>query len=559
MSASTNQLITAALLLTLSPIITANTPAITVVHHAAIYTLNDAQPTAEAFAYRDDGKIIAVGSNEQLLGEHEGNARLIDAKGAMVLPGFQDTHVHVPEAGINESLCLLPADEYLAVYEDLIADCAAEQADDDWVRGAGVSLFNFRDSTELPIELLDRAVPDRPALILDDLGHAVWANSLALEKAGITADASNPQSGVLHRDHEGRLTGLLLEDAQQLVRNAAATTGESNDEGLQIALEILASHGVTGISDAGGYWQQEHHLAWQRAAADNSLSVRAANSLYLYPALNYEQQLKTFKQLYSNDRDSLLKFNTAKIYIDGILDLGTALMVEPYDNPIDADYPNGFRYFERETLKRYVQDLHDIGYKMHFHVIGDAAVREALDAIEAIDDSAENIAARGHRTTHTYLVHPQDLSRFATLGVIADLQVGEDSTNVDYHADLAEIIGDRAYDLLPVPALIQAGATVSLSSDWDADPLSPLGIIERSLTRESNAIESLETAIKLVTLNAAAALSQNRQTGSITVGKFADYVVLKSNLFEIRRDRISEVKVLKTVVNGKTVYSAENE
>lgn len=556
MSASTNQLITAALLLTLSPVITANTPAITVVHHAAIYTLNDAQPTAEAFAYRDDGKIIAVGSNERLLSEYEDNATLIDTKGAMVLPGFQDTHVHVPEAGINESLCLLPADEPLAAYEDLIADCAVKQADDDWVRGAGVSLFSFRGSAELPIELLDRAVPDRPALILDDLGHAVWVNSLALEKAGITTDTTNPQGGALHRDHENRLTGLLLEDAQQLVRNAAATTGESNYQGLQAALRQLATHGVTGISDAGGYWQQEHHLAWQRAAVDGTLTVRAANSLYLYPALNYEQQLETFKQLYSNDSDSLLKFNTAKIYIDGILDLGTALMIEPYDYPIDANYPNGFRYFERETLKRYVQDLHDIGYKMHFHVIGDAAVREALDAIEAIDDSPENIAARGHRTTHTYLVHPQDLSMFAELGVIADLQVGEDSTNVDYHADLSEIIGDRAYDLLPVPALIQAGVTVSLSSDWDADPLSPLGIIERSLTRKSNAIDSLETAIKLVTLNAAVALSQNRQTGTIEVGKLADFVMLEENIFEIDINRISEVAVLATIVNGKTVYRA---
>ena len=532
---------------------------ITLLHNASVYTLDKSQPQAQAFAYNSDGVIVDVGSDEALLARYRDRATLIDAQGAMALPGFQDTHVHVPEAGINESLCLLPADKPLDAYEELIANCAEEQAGDVWVRAAGVSLFNFRDSAELPITLLDRAVPDRPALILDDLGHAVWANSMALEKAGIAADAANPQGGVFHRDNTGRLTGLLLEDAQQLVRNAATSTIDDHYEGLLVALEQLAAHGVTGISDAGGYWQQGHHLAWQRAAEEGTLTVRAANSLYLYPALDFEQQLKTFRQLYSNNKDSLLKFNTAKIYIDGILDLGTALMVDPYNNPIDANYPNGFRYFERETLNRYVQALHDSGFKTHFHVIGDAATREALDAIEALDDTAENIASRAHRTTHTYLVHPQDLPRFADLGVIADLQVGEDSTNVDYHADLSEIIGDRAYELLPVPSLIQAGATVSLSSDWDADPLSPLGIIERSLTRESHALESLETAIKLVTLNAAVALSQDTQTGSIEVGKFADYVLLEHNLFEIDIRQISDVQVLETVVNGKTVYSAEGK
>ena len=141
----------------------------------------------------------------------------------MVLPGFQDPHVHVPEAGINLDVCFLPARRSLAVYERLAADCAAEHAGSEWVRAAGPSLFELRETNELPIDVLDRAIPNRPALILDDLGHAAWTNTLGLEAADIGLGDPDPQGGILHRDPvSGRLTGLLLEDAQQLVRNAAA-------------------------------------------------------------------------------------------------------------------------------------------------------------------------------------------------------------------------------------------------------------------------------------------------------------------------------------------------
>ena len=191
---------------------------------------------------------------------------------------------------------------------------------------------------------------------------------------------------------------------------------------------------------------------------------------------------------------------------------------------------------------------------MNFHVIGDRAVREALDAIESIDDSRKNIAARRHRTTHTYMVDEADIARFAELGVVADLQVGVGSTDLGYHEYLAEFVGDRAFGLLPVPQLHEAGAVVTLSSDWDADPLSPLGIIENALTRESNALDDLHTAISMVTLQAAYALGHDDITGSIEVGKSADFVVLDQNLFEIAENAIGATRVLMTVLAGQTIW-----
>lgn len=525
---------------------------------ARIFTMDADQPWVEAIAWDSSGTIVAIGTESDVLLVIGDDYEEVSAQGNLVLPGFVDTHVHVPEAGINENLCLLPPNENLDVYESLIMDCADEQESEDWVRAAGATLFALRDSDELPIDVLDRAVPDKPALILDDLGHAVWTNSFGLAAAGIKPDDADPQGGVFSRDQQsGRLTGLLLEDAQQRVRNAATPAENINYAGLLVALDTLAANGITTISDAGGYWGQNHPAAWQRALDENTLSVRAVNSLYLYPALDFDAQIEEFERRFSNVPGSLLRFNTAKIYIDGILDLGTAAMLEPYDQPVNPNLPNGFEYFQRDTLNQYVAALDAIGYRMNFHVIGDGAVRLALDSIEALGEPRASRPQRPHRTTHTYLVHPDDLPRFIELGVVADLQVGADSTNILYHEDLSAIIGDRAFELLPVSSLLEANAVVTLSSDWDADPLSPFGIIERSLTRNTHSINDVETAISLVTRDAAYALGVSEITGTLSVGKSADYIIVDRDILNIHIDDIGEASVLSTVLEGEEIYRAE--
>ncbi len=531
---------------------------VTVVINAQIYTVDSDQPWVDAFAFDADGIIIAVGSESDVMAAAGEGAATIDGDGSMILPGFQDPHVHVPEAGINAGLCFMSGDD-LDRLEAQARSCAERQSNKTWVRAAGPSLFTLRDidlsnSNELPIDVLDRAIPDRPALILDDLGHAIWTNSLGLEAAGIGPEDPDPQGGVLHRDPaSGRLTGLLLEDAQQLVRNAAAASDESNYRGLLTALRDLSKNGVTSVSDAGGYWAQNHPAAWQRALDDGALTVRAANSLYVYPDLDIDEQLAEFERRFSDDSD-MLRFDTAKIYIDGILDLGTASLLEPYDVPLDPLYPSGFNYFRSDQLQTYVSELHAMGYRVNFHVIGDAAVRDALDAVEAIEDDPEAIADRRHRATHIYLVHPDDLERFAQIGVVADFQQSADATDPFYLDYLADFIGNRAYDLIPTSQLIDAGASVSLSSDWDAGPLPPLGTMQRSISRDSNAVPDLETAIALHTIDAAYALGHDDMTGSITVGKFADFVILDQNLFDIDVTAIDKTKVLATYLAGDATY-----
>ncbi len=529
---------------------------VTVVINAEVYTVDDARPWAEAFAYDASGQIVAVGTEDEVRAVASDGAVEIDAGGRMVVPGFQDAHVHVPEAGINEEVCFFPDGLTLADYEQLAADCAAEQADSDWVRAAGASLFDLRSTEELPVDVLDRAVPDRPAIVIDNLGHAAWTNSLGLAAAGITDESPDPQGGVFHRDADGNLTGLLLEDAQQLARNAAAPDDETNYRGLLTALDELARSGVTTVSDAGGYWDQNHPVAWHRAEAEGVLTVRAMNTLYVYPDLDMDAQLAEFEAMFRDDETSWLQFDTAKVYVDGILDLGTAWMLDPYDVPIDGNFPSGFTYFTADQLISYVAELHALGYRISFHAIGDAAVRDALDAVEAIPADADEVAERRHRTTHTYLVDNTDLERFAELGVVVDFQQSADAVATDYHEFLSEFIGDRAFDLIPTAAVLETGATVALSSDWDAGPLPPLGTIERSLTREANAVPDLSTALRMATLDAAYALGHDDRTGSIEVGKQADYVVLDANLFEVDVDELDDTSVLLTVVGGIEVFKA---
>jgi len=529
--------------------------AVTIVTNAQIYTVDETQPWVEAFAYDADGIIIAIGTEANVMAAAGDGASVIDADGKMILPGFQDAHVHVPEAGINADLCFMDGQD-LESLEAQARECANQQSDTEWVRAAGPSLFGLRNSDELPIDVLDRAIPDRPALILDDLGHAIWTNTLGLQAAGIGPDDEDPQGGVLHRDSEsGRLTGLLLENAQQLVRNAAGADDESNYVGLLRALDELASNGITTVSDAGGFWAQNHPAAWQRALDEGALTVRAANSLYVYPDLDMDAQLAEFAARF-DDTSSMLRFDTAKVYVDGILDLGTASLLDPYDEPLDPLYPTGFSYFQNDQLRTYVSELHAIGYRISFHVIGDAATRDALDAIEAIDDTPDAIADRRHRTTHTYMVHPDDIARFAEIGVVAAFQLNPNAIDPAYHQYLSDFIGDRAFDLIPNSDLLSAGATVTHSSDWDAGPLSPLGILEAALTRESSAIPNLETAIELSTINAAYALGHDDTTGSITIGKFADFVVLDQNLFDIEPSAISQTRVLATYLAGVAVFTA---
>ncbi|MDR7223377.1 amidohydrolase [Aminobacter aminovorans] len=529
-----------------------------VLTNAKVHTVNAQAPSAEAVAIDDNGVILAVGSEEQALAAAGKDADVVDLEGMMLLPGFQDAHMHLIEAGVNEILCEFEPFDKLDGTLATVKDCM-KSSKTEWVLGSGVSMNNLLDQSDNPIALLDKISPERPVLILDDIGHGAWANSAAMHAAGYDTLASDPPGGIILRNAKtGKPNGVVLENAQQKLRNLAFPDTPENVEfayeSLLPTLETVAENGITSVSDAGGFWPQGHVKVWQKAVANDTLTVRASNALYVYPDLPFDDQMASLKKLYSNDPTSLLRFNQAKIYADGILEQRTGAVLQPYlkGAGIDHGYDSGFLYFDVDTLDRYSSELSKVGFQLHYHVTGDRGARLALDAIEQSDPKPGP-----HRLTHLYLLDKADFPRFKQLGVVADFQLAPSSLDPEYNKFIRQFIGDRADLMMPAGTLAAMGADVVMSSDFDADELSPLVKIQAAVARKADGAPDVATAIEWMTINPARLLHQDKTTGSIEVGKFADLVVVDRDITEIPVKQIGKAKVVATLLQGEAVYDPD--
>lgn len=536
-----------------------------VIRNAKIHTVDDAQPLATTLAIKN-GTLIYVGNGPAT--EFTGaTTEIIDAGGRLVLPGFQDTHVHAVEAGINETVPTFPQFGTQAQYATALQEALASQpgAASDWVLGAGVNMSAL--STTLispsPLALIDSIIPSRPAIILDDLGHGIWANTKALQAVGFDQLASNPQGGVLGTDANGNLNGIIYESASQNLIDAAQPPTVARLEAVYQAfrgtLAKFATNGITTVSDAGGYRLRGHHTIWARAETEGTLTVRAVNAFYIYPEKPYAQQVADVTALFSNDPLKLVRFNSVKIYTDGIISQGTAALLQPYEAGaalIPGVGNTGSTYFNTSTLNNYAAAFEAAGFKIHFHATGDRGARLALDAI-AHARTNNNIADRRHRITHLYMVDAADRPRFPQLGVFADFQLAPSSLAQDATTEATSFIGSsRMSGYLPLGSMLTAGADITLSSDYDADELSPFIKIKTAVTRPTQGVPDVTTAIRLMTLNPARMLSHDDRTGSLKVGKLADLIILNQDILTIPAANIHTTKVLLTLLGGNQVYRA---
>ncbi|MGO4622200.1 amidohydrolase [Ensifer sp. 2YAB10] len=529
-----------------------------VITDAKVRTMNPAAPLAEAVAIDEDGVILAVGDEGTVLERAGEDALVVRLSGKLVLPGFQDAHVHLIEAGVNASLCEFEAFASLQETKATVRECV-KQSEGDWVVGSGVSMTNLLDETDDPVGVLDEISADRPILILDDIGHGAWANSVALEAAGYDKIDGNPPGGIILRDKKtGAPNGIVLENAQQKLRNLAFPDTPENVkfayESMLPTLKTMAENGITTVSDAGGFWPQGHLKAWEMAEKNDTLTLRAANALYVYPDLPFDAQVEKLASFYSNDPNRLLKFNQVKIYVDGILEQRTGALLAPYKQGpgIDHGFDSGFLYFDEATLDRYSKVLSEKGFKLHYHVTGDRGARLALDAIAQSDPKPGP-----HRLTHIYLLDKADYGRFEEEGVVADFQLAPSSLSREYDSFIRKFIGDRADTMMPAGSIEKTGATVVMSSDFDADELSPLVKIQTALQRKKDGAPDVETAVKWMTINPAKLLNQDDKTGTIEPGKFADLVVIDTDIFDIPVKEIGKAAVEATLLQGEPVYDAE--
>ncbi|MDP4983682.1 amidohydrolase [Pseudoalteromonas tunicata] len=523
--------------------------------NGAVYTVNAAQPSAQAIAVQGN-KIVFVGTTEHVNQYIGKNTQVVDLQGRTLMPGFHDVHIHPLESASASTQFTL--DEQQSDPEYFIADIAnasANFANTPWLIGYGHTINTILNTTRSPLDILDEAESNRPVIIMEQTSHSMWVNSKALQLAQLNDDSADPIGGVLGRDQLGHLNGILYDNAGNLVmQQALAALGNSAQNeylGLvEYTLPEFAKYGITSISDARSYWQRDQQKVWLRAEQEHKLTVRANLGLWAYPELSDEKQLKQLAALYQNDPTKLVKINQIKLYSDGILTNTTAAMHEPYQIDLLGLYGNkGLNYFSQERIAKYIKALEPIGFDFHMHGIGDRAISEALNAVE--------MASKGlarHRITHVEVVDPEDYKRFLTLNVTADAQVAGEFTNPEHWSENSELIGDERSDhLVPIKSLSDAGARLTLSSDWSVSHFNPFLGLHNALNRAPEAI-TLDQAIRAYTINGAYTMRQEQLVGSIEVGKLADFVVLDRDIRTTPISQIKKTKIDITVFDGEVIY-----
>jgi len=524
------------------------------------YTVNKVQPWAEAMVI-EKGQLLFVGPEKEAKAWVNENTQVHDLQGKTVLPGLHDVHLHPLEAASEEIQCVLDSSKSIKAWVNNIKVCSQEfpkATEDEWLLGWGHSILTLVESTTEPRKLLDAINDSRPIAIMEETSHSVWVNSKALELLeldGVIVE-QDIEGGAVLLNAQGKSTGILLDGAGDLAFDLAMAETperlERNYQSLLSGLDEVAKNGITSIVDARIYWQRGYLKAWQRARAENALTARSVLSLWAYPNINDEKQIKHLISLYENDVDSLLRINQIKFYSDGITHNATSALLAPYKEYYEEVGPTGLNYFDEQRLTQYATELSNAGFNMHIHAIGDRAVRESLNAIEAAQVSTKKQAR--HRLTHVEMVAEVDKKRFADLNVVADFQLAGEFTHPENFAEMEPLIGERAHSQLPVRDIYDTGATVTLSSDWDVSSLSPFVGMQNALTRGEQSLPDLASVIEAYTINGAYVMDQEHIVGSLEAGKEADFIIIDQNIFEIDVNKISQTQVLKTVLAGELVY-----
>ena len=530
--------------------------------NGAIYTMDGARSWAETIAI-DDGRLVYVGNDAGAKAYIGPQTQVVDLEGRMVLPGMQDVHVHPISGGIEANGCDLNAATNVEEYVATIKKYADEHPDEPWIKGGGWAMSAFGPGALARKELIDAVVPDRPVILWSRDGHTVWANSKALEAAGITKDTPDPPDGRIDRDPKtGEPVGSLQEGAGGLVaEKAPPDTDATRDAGLRYAVEMLNRYGITGVQDASV--NEEDLKTYHRLDDAGELTLHVVGSIWWERDKGLEQieDIKKVRSEYSGGR---IDAGTVKIMQDGVMENYTAVVLEPYKLPGKKDV-RGIPMLEPELLKQTVTKLDAEGFQLHFHAIGDGAVRQALDAVEAARTANGDLGHR-HHISHIQLIHPDDQPRFRKLGVVANFQPLWAYAD-DYVTELTLpfISKQTASYMYPIASMQKSGAVVAFGSDWSVSSANPFEEMETAITRMDALGKpttawmpeeriGLPEALAAFTINAAWTNRDEKNTGSLEVGKRANLAVLDRNLFEIAPMEISDTKVLVTLFEGKPVH-----
>ena len=539
----------------------------TVFHTGKVYTVNDSQPWATAIAIKRD-KIVYVGDNEgalKLVGPH---TRVVDLGGKMLLPGFQDAHVHPIEAGMAYLGCSLHGATSIAEYLEVLESCDRSFPESTFVDGGGWTMDLFPNG--LPDKkLIDSVIPSRPVILKSATGHQLWVNSAALEMAGIDSESIDPPRGRIDRYPGSSVpSGSLQENsAMNLVLDARPPYSEEQMvAALQFGQFYLNQYGVTSVQDAllklDGNEAYVGGPTYMTLEESGNLTLKVSGAIVWNTDLGMEQisRIIEARERFNTRR---LKARSVKIWLDGVLEVHTAALLEPYSDKEDGT--TGELLIPPKMLKEVITKLDALDFQIHFHAIGDAAIRASLDAIE-VARSINGEKDNRHHISHIQLFNPADIPRFAELGVAANFQpYWAWADKFITELTIPKLGKERSQWLYPIKSLLDSGALVVFGSDWFVSSGNPLLGIETAITRRDPLTNEsapfldhqrvgLSAALKAYTLNSAYINFIEHETGSIEVGKQADLTVLDKNLFDLKSSEISEASVLLTLIDGERVY-----
>ena len=528
-----------------------------IIVNTTVQTMDRNQPTAEAIAIHRN-RIVAVGSSTDIKKLAGSNTKVIDAKEQLVLPGFNDAHVHFLSGGFQLASVDLRDANTPQEFAERIRDFAAKLPVGRWITGGDWDHERWPDANLPTKELIDRFTPNTPVFVNRLDGHMSLANSVALKLAGVTSATKDPDGGVIVRDPKtGEPTGVLKDSAQSFVwKVIPPSTFEEKLVAARAATNHAASLGVTSVQDVSASVDVG---VYQTLLARCELKTR----IYaVWPLPSWDRLART--GIRAHFGSAMLRTGGLKGFSDGSLGSTTALFYEPYrDAPNTSGIPSGEMFPEGAMLER-VRGADKAGLQVMIHAIGDRANDMILSIFEQV--GKENGARdRRFRIEHAQHLRPQDIPRFARAKVIASMQ--------PYHAIddgrwAEKRIGkERAKTTYAFRSLLDAGATLAFGTDWTVAPLDPMLTIYAAVTRRTldgknpngwvpEQKISVEETVRAYTFGSAYAESQENEKGTITPGKLADLVILSRDIFKINPNEIENVKVVMTIMDGRIVYEA---
>lgn len=536
----------------------------------AVFTGLDDMPFEGGVAVKGN-KIITVFHNEdssQIIGPE---TKILDYQDQMIMPGFVDAHVHyfLGSIAASDHMCTeIFASSSEEECVSMVKRFAYEHPDEKRIIGIGWYPANWNDAPLPTCKSLDKAIPDKPVYLIAADVHTFWMNTKALEEAGITGD-EKLESGEIGKFEDGSLNGLLFEPdafgpAMDMVMDLPA---DQKKEVQKDFFKKINSCGVTSVSEMSADRICATSIANYQAIKDLEDTGELSIRLHIYPALGTVPEYEDAKELRKEFDTEKIKISGLKQFIDGVTSTYTGYLLEPY---ADSPETRGVPLYPKNVYKDCVVRANRDGFGVRFHAIGDAAVRLALDAFEASNEQNNNIGNhKGIKNAieHCETIDPDDLPRFASLGVIASMQPYH--LVQDFNEKIVRLGAARSRYEWAHRSLLDRGAKLAFGTDYPVVDFNPFPSIFTAITRCDNdgnpsginpeeAI-TLSEALKAYTLGGAYVYDRESEIGTLEAGKLADIVVIDKNLFQIEARKIKDCKVVLTMMDGKIVYEKKHE